>query len=374
MKKNLISLGILIISIIIFVSIYIAQNDTRNHFTMTNITTSYARILNLDDSPVFSSGIAAGITSYNWVDSETLKFYDNLTKYHSHSDWLHPGWFSTTYIKSAENPTIVYFIENHERERREFMIQILINYEPISFRFKDSDEYIYSLEFYLDSNYEMRFPLVLNKNIFDQNKVYELTIITFVEPHSDPQRQLFMEMATSSTLIFGEYPYNFNRARTFSRDFNFIPDNRIDFPLPLTGFGDIRVNSQQLDINPDEVQVAYSPATVFAKPGEIIELAYFINPSVQQQDFYNELYEYVVFAFLDWKPIHLNDEPFLFVDVSNSPYSRIVDHGVFTIRAPEVPGVYAFIAYVSPNVLQPRTIYNNWPLDASVRFNIIVEE
>jgi hypothetical protein len=160
---------------------------------------------------------------------------------------------------------------------------------------------------------------------------------------------------------------------------NTIPLQRVEFPV-TQGFLDLQIN-QQFDHDLPDLDFFDPPSEIiYASPGEIIDLAFFADPSLQtialdpRSGIDDALEEYLIFAFLGREQVVFNGTyPYLFVDTTDHDYLRIVDHGRFTIELPEEPGIYDFIAFIAPNASKRRS-FSSFPLDSSWNFIIEVVE
>ena len=315
-----------------------------------------------DINDASTTGMSIMIAQGNWFDESDADFLDGIYIHQNH-----PSWYNRLEILEKDTP-LFYIVGNLANEEREFMVQFLLNYEAISFRLLGEEHYQYSLTFSLASGYELNLPFILNADYLNMNEIYALTLITFMEPHLPFPNEKLMHNAVSFELIVGN-----GSAINLASSYNVAPIYRKNFPPPMSGFQDLRVN-QQLEENLHDLDYAAPPPSVIhALPGEDIPLAFFAYPSIQTFDYGDNLDDYLIFGFLDWKPVKLNGSPYLRVDATNHDYDVIVDKGIFTIKAPNEPGVYTFIAFISSNPSHRRTNIN-FLLDSSWAFTIEVIE
>lgn len=333
---------------------------------LTDIQTPYITLTSLIEEERFlgegMSGFGAWVSDPNWFDPEH-EYYRFAIDWED-VDNNHPFLNNHVQIVDTDVP-FLYVVENHTSQKQEFMVSFLLNYETIPFRLLGETDYQSSLTFSLESAYELRVPIALDSDFLEQNTTYNLTAVTFMGPHSEfPMRSV-----VSSDLTIGA-----ENDIHLSMPYNTIPHQRVDVPFHQ-GFLDLQINQQFDDDLADLDFFDPPPAIIEARPGEFIDLAFFADPSMQTFTDDDLLENYLIFAFLGEEQAVFNEsDPYLFVDASNHEYTRIVDHGTFTIKAPKEPGFYDFIAFIAPNPMARRSFFNGQPLDSSHHFIIEVVE
>lgn len=292
----------------------------------------------------------------------------------------HPAWMNYISIEN-QNQSFYLVLESHTINSQDFTILLLLNYEPVSFKIEGESEFATSLQFTLEGSYEVKIPILLDPENLNSDSMNVVTLFAIRDFEFEKTASWFEDIAVSYTLSVGT-----PQPISFSRNHNTTPTQRINVPHQEGFFVDLQVN-RAFDIDLNNTNFFEPPESIIqVNPNEVIDFAFFVDPMIQSAHYFfesdamvvgvdNVLDEYLIIAFMNWEPVVFNEtEPYLFVNARNHMFERIVDQGTFNIQAPEAPGIYSFIAFLSPN---PRRVGSRFqfPLDSSWRFFIeVVEE
>lgn len=298
----------------------------------------YQRLIdNPDFKPTFSIGV--------------VTFEDLFEKYR---EW-NPGL-------NLNNPQEQFFIQiEHITAEHElnFILKLFYNYEEVYFQVGNSIEYVTEFLFSPQPNGVSGIPITLHNSLEKNNYANRLTVGIFLNPemHTDYDEDLIWQM--NSLMV--NFEINFGNRENLPLITNSQPRNIMNIQMNT-----LMINQEFTKRTNDG---ARQPDTIVAYPNEIIELALSTQPHSFLKD---DLHSFLVISMLDWKQIDMNGLPFLMYNVSYE--DRLATfHDVFTIIAPNEPGMYEFIAFVIPNPGDKNTITNFYPMEMSMRFTIIVE-
>lgn len=263
--------------------------------------------------------------------------------------------------------TINVVVVNESLVDENLILKIFYNYEEVQFQISGSDRYITEYLFLAPSGYDLTIPIQLDGDLEVNDTINKLTVGIFWNPeyyiaildfHSDKFNDitLFPGMVLNYEINYGILGELILPVAAT------VPDALLD-DLP---FHSLEVNDDlELEWGVEAVVSSPQPWQVWA--GEEVEMAFFTNP---HGIILEEIEDYLIIAMLDWHQIPINGKPYLLVNSIGTG-----QQGVFTITAPDEPGLYDFVAFMVLNPTRQRYIYTNYfPLEISTRFTLEVLE
>ena len=295
--------------------------------------------------------------------------------------------FNGEHRLNSMNDKMEAMIGNISLDDREFLMSFLINYEAVEFCVLGEVSCGTTFTLTVEAAKQALIPFYFNADFEHDQGIFKLTTTLVVEPNRhviEEEVELWSPFYIHS--INYDLVVNDKKHVLFDSPFNLKPIDREKWsglaPLLLIHAPVERVDQiEGLDyhienhllkqVTPGEEVTFYFIASPLSMDVTVID-EFGIPESERPHRFIAR--NYLIKSFLDWEPIYMNGDPFLFIEVDNNEYERISDLGRFTIIAPTEPGRYEFFSLLIPNANERKGDSLFRPFDTSFRFTIEVVE
>lgn len=280
---------------------------------------------------------------------------------------------NTLYITDIADPFTVNF-ENGTGETTKFTLCAYANFEQIKLRAEDSGELSYTLNFEAGLDEEVSFPIVLDDtvNLSELDSLFFSVIMNPEENYGDR----IQDTKDKEAWEYWEDWYsmdNFYHVCTPERpEIQVDPIEKNHYIQPEVRISDVYDN---IGVNQDfdmEIQTSqrcmYPPAILTVSPGEDIPLVY----NVPYDEAEENNYDVLVLSTIGFRQQETDKGDFFVIQSDDSGTAV----GNYTVKAPDTPGTYDFIAYGIPvPAEQSDTMTDTYLMGSttSYRFTIVVE-
>jgi len=333
--------------------------DNDYQVEVTPLSTEYLSMI--DETTI---GRMFGVSPYGWRGSNPTWDPDYPE--------LYEMFYGRIPMASA-NDVLEATFANLSVETFDYVFMLFLNYEPIDFYVLGEEGWVRNFHFSLEGGYEINIPFRLDLNPSSAH-TYKLTAGLFANPneHAKDENSDFWLLASANVvnldLIFGN-----GADINLSQSYNTVPLERSESVgwLPLHFSQDIH----SLDTIWETEWDWENLPTIQAIVGEKIEFNFIASVFPEHEAIEN----YLILALLDWEPVELSGNPFLFVEIEENddyPEGFISDFGDFTIQVPSEPGYFELVGIIIPNANHANTpsFMSSGPLRTSFRMTVKVTE
>jgi len=244
-------------------------------------------------------------------------------------------------------------------------MKVFYNFEEIEFRPLNQTSFHTEFLFHLPEGYQVEIPIQLSELIEKDDYLNNLTIAVFANPQYntvDPLAEWYSEIVFFDGLMLEDYgtgivsnfaiSFGGDQAITLRNNDNDVYRNRNEVARGLT------VNPEIFDPAHGTMTFATSPppSPWRVLPDETFDIPFATNLGVFPDEHDANTTEtsmvvdsFLIIGLLNWEQVELSGKSFVWAEVSDGFQEDESIEGVFTLTAPNEPGLYDFVAFAIGN-------------------------